>query len=143
MHSSALLTPVFIQVFLTFLVMIQMGRARSASLAQSRTHPDKRDVALGQNKWSDAATKAANNFSNQFELPVLFYAGVAFALLLKQVDFVMIAFAWAFALSRIVHAIIHLGPNVVRLRFLAYLVGGISLLGLWGTLAWRVFSGVA
>jgi hypothetical protein len=141
MSTASLLTPVFIQVFLTLLVMMQMGRARVASLQATRTNPDKPEVALGGYRYSDAATKAANNFTNQFELPVLFYAGIAFALLLKQTDFVIVAAAWGFALSRLVHAAIHLGPNVVRLRFAAYLAGGLCLLVLWGALAWRVWSG--
>ncbi len=141
MPTSTLLAPVFIQVLLTFVVMIQMGRARTASLQQSRTNPNKREVALGEYQWSDAATKAANNFSNQFELPVLFYTATAFALLLKQTDTVVVALAWAFAATRIAHAAIHLGPNVVRYRFLAYLAGALCLLGLWGTLAFRVLSG--
>lgn len=143
MPTSALLLPVFIQVLLTFVVMVQMGRARTASLQQSRTNPNKREVALGDYKWSEAATKAASNFSNQFELPVLFYAAIAFALLLRQTDVLIVALAWGFAATRIAHAAIHLGPNVVRLRFLAYSAGALCLLGLWGTLAFRVLSGSA
>jgi hypothetical protein len=142
MSTASLLTPVFIQVFLTLLVMMQMGRARVASLQATRTNPNKPEVALGGFRYSDAATKAANNFSNQFELSVLFYTGVAIALLLKQTDVTIVAAAWGFALSRLAHAAIHLGSNIVRLRFAAYLLGGLCLLVLWAALAWRVWSGV-
>ena len=143
MSQTTLLYPVFVQVLLTFVVMVLMGRARRLSLMRSRTPVDSPEVARATHKWSDEAVKAANNFSNQFELPVLFYAGVVVALLSKQSDLTIHVLAWGFAVSRLVHAGIHIGPNVVRFRFLAYLIGGLCLLGLWGTLAWRVLSGVA
>ena len=44
--------------------------------------------------------------------------GVAFALILRKSDIVLVALAWAFVISRIVHALIHLGPNDVRRRSL-------------------------
>ena len=134
----AILYPVFLQVFLTFAILIAMGPARSQSLRASRTPMSDRDLALGQNTWSDAATKRANCFKNQFELPVLFYAAVAFALLLKQADALMLALAWAFALSRVVHAAIHVGINNVTWRAIAYLVGAAALLTMWIVLAIRV-----
>ena len=115
MPIQALLLPVFVQVLLTLIVMLRMGQTRSASLAASRTHPNKKDVALGTHTWNEDATKAANNFSNQFEIPVLFYAVVAFALIVKQHDIVMVALAWIFVLLRVVHAAIHIGPNVVAI----------------------------
>jgi hypothetical protein len=102
-----------------------------------------RDVALGQNAWNDAATKRANNFKNQFELPVLFYMAVALALILKQTDGILIGLAWVFALSRVVHAAIHIGPNIVLWRGAAYLVGMVALVALWSVLAIRVATGAA
>ena len=42
---------------------------------------------MGRVAWPDDATKRAANFRNQFELPVLFYAVVAFALITKGADF--------------------------------------------------------
>ena len=128
MPSTSLLLPVFVQVFLTLAVLIMMGRARGQSLKQARTNKTPREMALGMNTWSDAAIKASNNFSNQFELPVLFYAAIAFALLLKQNDLWIVALAWAFALSRLVHSIIHLGSNRVKYRFPAYVFGAIPSL---------------
>lgn len=140
MLATSLLTPVFVQVLLTFAVIIWVGRTRRQSLATSRTSRDDRDLALGRHDWSDAATQAANNFKNQFEMPVLFYVGVAFALILRKTDIVLVALAWAFVLSRIVHALIHLGPNDVRRRSLAYTVGVICLLAFWIVLFLRIYA---
>ena len=143
MSAIALFYPVFAQVLLTVTVLILMGRARGQSLRQSRTSLEARDVALGEHKWSDAATLAANNFKNQFEIPVLFYAGAAFAMILKQADTVVLVLAWGFVLTRMAHAFVHLGPNVVRWRGLSYITGVVCVLALWITLFLRVFTGSA
>lgn len=143
MLATSLMTPVFLQVLLTFIVVIWMGRTRAQSLSQSRTSPDNREVALGGFKWSDAATQASNNFKNQFELPVLFYIGVAFAIILRKTDYVLVLLAWAFVVSRYVHALIHLGPNIVRYRALAYTVGFICLLAFWVMLFLRIYTDAA
>ena len=143
MPATNLLLPVFVQVLLTFIVLIQLGRARSQSLVQSRATRANPDVAKGAFAWSDAASQASNNFKNQFEMPVLFYIAVAFALLLKQSDILLLALAWGFVVMRVVHALIHLGPNIVMWRFPAYILGVACLLAFWITLMLRVWNGTA
>lgn len=141
MSASDLMLPVFVQVLLTFVVLIALGRARGQSLQARQTSRANNDVAMGSFSWSDAAIKASNNFSNQFEIPVLFYAAVAFALILKQSDLTLVVLAWIFAVSRIVHAIIHTGANKVSWRFPVYLIGTASVLTFWCVLMVRVLGG--
>jgi hypothetical protein len=43
----------------------------------------------------------------------------------------MVALAWAFVLSRIVHAAIHLGPNKVRWRSPAFILGFLIVTAMW------------
>ena len=140
MLATSLMSPVFVQVLLTFCVVIWLGRTRAQSLSASRTSPDAQDVALGKHQWSDAAKQASDNFKNQFEMPMLFFVGVAFALILRKTDYVLVALAWIFVLSRIVHAAIHLGPNIVRFRALAYTLGVVSLLAFWVMLFLRIYA---
>ena len=108
-----------------------MGPARSRSMREKRQDLDDTDVRLGRNPWSEQATKLARNYANQFELPILFYAVVAFALETKCIDYGMVAMAWVFALSRLVHAAIHVGPNIIKWRGAAFLVGVVALLAMW------------
>ena len=54
---------------------------------------------------------------------MLFYAVVAFALITKGADALMIVLAWLFVLTRLVHAAIHIGPNKVRWRAPAFALG--------------------
>ena len=49
--------------------------------------------------------------------------------------------AWVFAASRIVHAVIHIGPNVVMWRGVAFIFGAVVLLAMWLLLGWRVWAG--
>ena len=138
MSQSALLWPVFAQALITFVVLIVMAQRRSRSMAAARIGIDDPDLALRRNRWSDEAMKASNNYENQFELPVLFYAVVAFALITRSADVAMVGLAWAFVVSRVAQTAVHLGANVVKWRFLAFLVGALVLLAMWGLLAWRV-----
>ena len=140
MLATSLMAPVFVQVLLTFVVIIWVGRTRRQSLRDSRTSLNKREVALGQHQWSDAATQAAANFRNQFEMPVLFYVGVAFALILRKTDYIRVTLAWIFVLTRLVHAFIHLGPNVVKWRGVAYIIGVVVLMAFWIMLFLRIFA---
>jgi hypothetical protein len=141
-RETAIVYPVLVQVLLTFAVLILLGPARGRSMREARQRLTDSDVELGRNRWSDEALKISNNYKNQFELPVLFYAACALALILRHADPVMVGLAWAFAASRLVHAAIHIGPNIVRWRGLAFLVGAVALLAMWLRLAWRAWGGV-
>jgi hypothetical protein len=137
MNQNLILLPVFAQVLLTFAVLIAMGGRRRTALTSKATRM--KDIALGQDAWPVDATKAANNFRNQFEIPVLFYAVVAFALLTKSVDAWMLGFAAVFVMARAVHAFIHLGANQVMNRAYAYFVSVGAVLAMWILLMARTF----
>ena len=139
MNQSLILLPVYGQVLITFAVLFIMGGRRRAALVSKSTRL--KDIALGQDAWPADATKAANNFSNQFEVPVLFYAVAAFALLTRSVDAWMLGFATLFVAARAVHAVIHLGGNMVMNRAYAYFVSVAAVLAMWVLLMARTFAG--
>ncbi len=90
-----------------------------------------KDIALGQNAWPAHTTQFANSYSSQFQLPVLFYAACIFAQMNGQIDAVMVALAWGFVVSRILHAYIHVTTNNVGQRFNAFFAGFILLVAMW------------
>jgi hypothetical protein len=137
-NQVAILYPVFVQVLLTLVVLISLAPARGRSMRANRQRLSDADVELGRNLWSDQATKRANNFRNQFEIPILFYAVVAFALITKGADSVMIVLAWLFVLSRLAHAAVHVGPNKIRWRAPIYVFGVAVILAMWVKLALHV-----
>jgi len=135
-RQELILVPVLVQVALTLIVLALLAAARRASIRERGQHVD--DLGLARDRdWTERALKLSNNFKNQFELPVLFYAAAAFAFAAGVVDPWMLGFAAAFAASRIVHAAIHIGPNIVSLRGPAYLVGYLAVTGMWTLLAVR------
>ena len=135
MHQSAILYPAFAHVLLTIFVMLIMGRRRSASLRELGHTLD--DIALGQDVWTPSAKKAARNYANQFEMPLLFHAACAMALATKTVDATFVALAWAFIAARIVHTAIHLGRNSVMPRAVAFVISAGLTLAMWMTLVVR------
>jgi hypothetical protein len=135
MSQTSILLPTFAHVLLTIAVMIVMGVRRSASMRE-KGHTFK-DIALGQDVWSEAATKAARNYANQFEMPVLFHAACAMALAAKAVDSTFVYLAWAFIAARVVHTVIHLGNNSVSQRAAAFVASAIVVLAMWIVLVLR------
>lgn len=142
MSQSAILLPAVVQALLTMTVLILLGPARARSMRAERQNLEDDDVRVGRNRWSDQALKVSNNYKNQFELPVLFFAVVGYALIIRQADGLMTDLAWAFVVSRLIHAGIHIGPNVVVWRGLAFLIGAVVLAIMWLLLGWRVWTGV-
>jgi hypothetical protein len=136
-NQNLILLPVFAQVAITYSVLFVMGVRRKAAFDSKATRI--KDIALGQDKWPVDATKAAKNFSNQFEVPVLFFAVSAFALITKSVDAWMLGLATLFVAARAVHAVIHLGNNVVTKRAMYYMVSVAAVLGMWILLMVRTF----
>jgi len=134
-----IILPVAAQVLLTCTVLIILaGRRLRSQRAQGKTP---QDLALAQRSdWELPAQKAANNYINLFELPVLFYAVTAFALITRTVDGWMVALAWAFVAARAVHSAVHLTTNIVRWRGPVFLIGVFIVVAMWVLLVWRVLQ---
>ena len=138
MKTTALLYPVFVQVLLTFVLLLAMGRARVDALKARKVRLG--DIALGQNAWPPQVTQIANSFHNQLELPILFYVVTAFALLTNNVTPIMLGLSWCFVATRVVHAVIHTGNNNVNLRFAIFVAGAAVLMAMWASLALGVLT---
>ncbi|GGF84755.1 hypothetical protein GCM10007301_50920 [Azorhizobium oxalatiphilum] len=128
MTVQMILLPLFVQVALTFVVLLVTGGRRAGPLRDKTVG---REVALDDSGFPAPARQAANNFRNQFELPVLFYVVTILALVTRKADLIFVVLAWVFVLSRIVHAFVHLTSNEVRLRFPIFLVGFAALVIMW------------
>jgi hypothetical protein len=131
MNQIDILYPVFVQVLLTIVVGSMMAVARARAIGAMDRQRGNPDLALGRVVWPEDAAKRAASYSSQFELPVLFYAVVAFALIAKGADLLMLVLAWLFVLLRIVHAGIHVGPNKVRWRSPVFALGFVVVAIMW------------
>ena len=138
MTGVAILLPVFVQVALTFTLLVWMGYLRIRILRTGTLRVG--DVALGEPKWPIAALQVQNSFHNQFELPLLFYVLVALALITRQVTTLLAVLCWLFVISRVVHALIHTTTNHVPSRFWAYVFGLTVLILMWLWFAARMIA---
>ncbi|WP_421789471.1 MAPEG family protein [Hyphobacterium sp.] len=72
------------------------------------------------------------NFVNLLEMPVLFYALIAFHLAGEiEVSGLQLMLAWVFVGLRYLHTVIHVTINNMGLRFLAHRISAIILVWMW------------
>lgn len=125
-------------VTLVFVVGCRVLFCRVREMRSKRIHPQATATrAQVGERLQD--TKAADNFQNLFETPVLFYALCAMALAQQRIPDWMVAGAWAYVALRIVHSLIHCTSNRVLQRLAAFMGSFVLLVGLWA--AW-VISGL-
>jgi hypothetical protein len=131
------LVPLFVQVLLVFILMVWMAKERQSAIRRGEVHP--RDIALREPKWPPKAMQVANCFSNQFEIPVLFYVVTILALITRQADLLFVLLSWVFVILRYIHAFIHTTSNRVPRRGLVYGIGVVIVFALWVELALHLY----
>jgi hypothetical protein len=129
MSVQMVLLPVFVLVGLTFALLLAMAGARTTALKSRQT--SLKDIALREPNWPVRATQFANCFSNQFEIPVLFYVLIALALPLRHADLVIVLLSWVFVVTRFAHAGIFVSSNNVQQRGLTWFSGVLVLFAMW------------
>ena len=133
MHTHLIYWPAVAMVALTLCVWLRMYFMRIAQMKRERIHPQAvATSAQAAARLTDS--RAADNFRNLFELPVLFYLAVVVAAQTGQVTLPALVLAWAFVALRIAHSLVHCTYNKVMHRFTLYLFGGIALWLLWAVL---------
>jgi hypothetical protein len=140
MAPHLIFLPALAMAALCFVVWWRMYFMRIGEMKRERIHPQA--VALSAQAAARLTdSRAADNFRNLFELPVLFYLALVVAALTAQVTPVVLALAWGFVALRVLHSWIHCTYNKVMHRFYAYLAGGMALWTLWGVLAVGLLRG--
>jgi hypothetical protein len=134
----AIFLPAFAMAALTFIVWLRMYTTRIAQMKRERIHPQSiATSAQAAARLTDS--RAADNFRNLFELPVLFYLALVVAAVSGLATDATLALAWLFVLLRVVHSAIQCSYNKVMHRFQAYLAGSVALWVLWAWLAYLLF----
>ena len=84
----------------------------------------------------------ANSFSNQFELPVLFYVLTILEWVTRHAGVLFIWLAWIFVIFRVLQAYVHATNNNVRLRGAFYSVAAVALMIMWAIYIVQVLIGI-
>ena len=134
-----LILPMLVQIGWTLMILMRLGRARVAAIRQKKV--TLREVALSNDAWPADVTAIGNNYANQFETPVLFYALSLAALASGATHWSMAALAWVFVATRIAHTLVHTGGNNVLMRFRIFIAGVGVLAAMWIGLAYHLLAG--
>ena len=120
------------QVLLTYVVYGIMSSRRIGAVKAGAARPS--DFKVPSTDPEQSAT-AARNLTNQFELPVLFFAACLSLFVTGGTGMAAVVVAWAFVLARVAHAWVHLTSNRIRIRRMLFTLGLLVNLVQWLLLA--------
>lgn len=121
-----LLYALFAHMVLIFIVLNKMRVERFKLVRSKEINID--EVRANHSAWPEKVRQVQNNFANQFEFPVLFYVISLIALEYGFIDWIIVALAWLFVISRYIHAYVHCGSNRIKPRFQSFAFGLLMLL---------------
>ena len=125
---SAILSPVFAMMFLTFVVWVYMYARRIRFIQSRQLTPAEMAIPGRLAELSPPeVSNPSDNLKNLFEIPVLFYALALYLFATGQVDSGYVIAGWVFALFRVLHSAVHCTFNLVMLRFYLYLIATAAL----------------
>jgi hypothetical protein len=139
LHNSAILAPVFVLAFWTFLVLtlIPLTRFRAGFKREIRTD----DFKFGESATVPDYVKLPNrNYMNLLELPQLFYVLCVLFYVTNTASSMVVTLAWAFAGLRIAHSLVHLLYNDVMHRLVAFVASVVVLLAMFAIGAMQIFK---
>ncbi|MFO1100381.1 MAG: MAPEG family protein [Xanthobacteraceae bacterium] len=140
MSLQAVLAPLFVQVVLTFALLVWLAYQRITLISSGVVK--RTDIALREPNWPARTLQLQNAVSNQFEVPVLFYALAILSIVTRHADLAFVILAWVFVLLRIIHASIHVTDNDVRRRGLTFIAATTVLMVMWILFMLRILLGI-
>jgi hypothetical protein len=138
MQGEAIFWPMLVQAGLTYGIYALVSRRRIAAITAGEAKVG--DFRIPANEPERSAS-ANRSLINQYELPVLFYVCCLTLFTLGAAGTAAVLLAWAFAIARLIHAIVHVTSNRVRYRRPAFIGGFLILLAMWGLVVLRLISG--
>ena len=133
------LLPLFAEVILTFGLVFWAAALRVRDLRSGVVKP--RDIALREPNWPVPTRQVAYSYSNQFELPVLFYVLTILALITHHAGVLFVVLAWIFVIFRVLQAYIHVTSNKVPLRGAFFGVAALALAINWLVFMFDILAG--
>jgi hypothetical protein len=135
MNEKLIFYPALAMAGLTFLVWWRMFFMRIGQMKRERIHPQ--SVATSAEAAARLTdSRAADNFRNLFELPVLFYLALVVTAYAQMVTPLTLTLAWVFVALRALHSYIQCTYNKVMHRFKSYVAGAVALWLLWGVVGY-------
>jgi hypothetical protein len=136
---AIVLLPLFVEVILTFALLFWAGALRSGDLRAGTVKPE--DIGLRELNWPKRTAQVSNAYSNQTELPTLFYILTVLAYFTHHAGILFVVLAWVFVVFRILHACVHVTSNIPNLRGALFGLGSVVLAVMWAIFIVQVLTG--
>ena len=137
MNNKLILYPLLAMFLLTCLVASTMFMRRVKFYKSNRVRPQKTATSV-QMAATIIDSRAADNFKNLFETPVLFYVASLVIFSAGLICTAHLVLAWGYVAARYSHSYIHCTSNVVMRRFYAFVASCACLMGIWLMLAYQL-----
>jgi len=122
--------PLFALVLLTLLVGFSLGIYRFRAVSSGKVTPGYYRLFRGAVP-PDRMEQLSRNFSNLFEVPLLFYVLAILCLVTGIESRLMLGLSWLYVVLRYVHSAIHISYNHPLHRFLVFLASVLVIAILW------------
>lgn len=125
------LYPALAMVGLTLFAIVRLGYLRFNAVKQGEIDPRFFSLYRGYEEPEKLAAYS-RHVVNLFETPVLFYVVCIIAFVSGQSGgLTIVALAWGYFATRVLHSFVHLTSNVVIVRFRIFMVSMLILAILW------------
>ena len=127
MHANPLLGPVVALAAWTLVMLVWLAVARAPVLGKRGEIPNGArgaDMPSGKHNWP------AHNYEHLLEQPTLFYAVVLALVAMGNEAAINLYLAWGYVVLRVLHSVWQATVNVVKVRFLIFLLSTLCLAGL-------------
>lgn len=126
---TTLLTPVFFHIVWCTLLyaLLTVTRAPAVWGVGQRKN--------GSNPFHTIQPKISANLSNQFEWPIFFHIACVLLIAMDEaIDSMQIYLAWVFVIGRVLHSIVQIFTDNIRLRGMVFTINFIAVLAMWALL---------
>ena len=123
---SSLIAPMFMHILLCALLYVFLTLARAPSVWGVGKNKD------GSNPFADIQPKVSANLSNQFEWPLFFHVVCALLIALGEpISNSQVSLAWVFVIGRVLHSLVQIFTDNIRLRGLVFTINFVAVLAMW------------
>jgi hypothetical protein len=135
--TKLLLLPLMLHVLLTLFVGMRslQARIKVVRTGQTKLH----EIATNSGAWPARIKKLGDNFDNQFQTPMLWFAVCGLIVALHFEDMVFVGLSWMFLLTRLAHSYVQTTHNDVPSRMRIFLFGFFTLIAMWAWFAVKLF----
>jgi len=130
-NQYVIFSPLLAMILLTAIVLVWMYKTRVKEMKTSKINPQKIADHASSMTLLKSVAGPADNFSNLFEAPVLFYVAIITVFVTQTGDNLLLAIAWTYVALRYLHSYIHCSYNKVMHRYKIFLASTLALWLMW------------